>query len=132
MIKIVQSNPGFIALSAVLVIMSVIVAVVATVALLSIGEAQSSLAVYLGEDNLQLVEGCTEDAMLKIRSNSSYAGGTITRPEGTCAVVIVTGNPNWDITITAAASPATGYQRKIESKFVRSGTGITLTSWQEI
>lgn len=123
---------GFIALSTVLVIMSVIVAIVATVTLLSIGEGQSSLAILNGEDNLELVEGCAEDAMLKIRSNSSYAGGSITRPEGTCNITINSPDPNWNITVSATNSPDRGHQRKIQVIFVKNPTGITLTSWQEI
>lgn len=120
---------GFIAISTVLVLMSVIIAIVLTITYLAVGEGQSSLAIYLGEDNLNLVEGCAEDYMLKIRSDSSFTGGNITRPEGTCTITINSGNPNWDITIS---STNVDYKRKVQVKFVRNPTGITLTSWQEI
>ena len=124
-----MKQKGFVAVSVVLIIISVILSVGTTVALLSIGEAQSSLVLYKGEDNLNLVEGCVEDVILKVRSNSSLGSGTVSRPEGICTYTVNAGNPNWDITVT---SQSTAYQRRIRVQFTRNPTGITLTSWKEI
>ena len=120
---------GFIALSTVLIISAVALVIITTVSLLSINELQSSFSLFSGEDNLTFVEGCVEDYLLKIRASSSYSGGTITRPEGTCAITINSGNPNWDITVS---EQGTTYQRRIQVIFTRSSTGISLTSWKEI
>lgn len=123
---------GFVAITTVLILSAVVVAISATVTLLSIGEAQSSLSLYKGEDNLDFVEGCVEDVMLKIRANSSYSGNTIGRPEGACSTSYNpggTGPTNWDITVT---SQDASYQRQIRIIFVRNPTGITLTSWKEV
>lgn len=122
---------GFAAISTVLILASVVVAVAATITLLSIGEAQSSLVLSKGEDNLTFVEGCVEDYMLKIRANPTLPGD-IVRPEGTCTVSVNNGQSgpvNWDLIIT---SQTTSYQRQIEVVFTRNPTGITLTSWKEI
>lgn len=124
-----MKNNGFVAVSVVLILIVVIVSISSTVTLLSIGEAQSGLRLYQGEDNLQFVEGCVEDAILKVRANSSYLGGTITRPEGSCTVTINSPNPNWDITVS---SSAIDFQRKIQVTFTRGTKNITLTSWKEI
>lgn len=124
-----KKEQGILAVSAVLIISAIVVAVAITVALLSIGEAQSALVLSKGEENLNLVEGCVDDVLLKVRSNSSYSGGTLTHPEGTCTVTVNSGNPSWDITVT---SQTMTYQRKIQVIFTRSSGGITLTSWQEI
>lgn len=120
---------GFIAVSIVLVIMVIVLAIGSTVTLLSINEAQSGLVLFQGEDNLQFVEGCAEDALLKIQSNSSYGGGTILRPEGTCSITVNAPNPNWDITVS---STQTNFQRKVRLTFTKSSSKITLTSWKEI
>ncbi len=79
-----QKQAGFVAVVTVLIITAVIVSTVSTVSLLAIGEAQSSLTLFKGEDTLAFVEGCVEDVLLKIRSDSAYSGTSITRPEGTC------------------------------------------------
>jgi hypothetical protein len=123
---------GFVAISTVLIVISVVVAIATSVTLLSVDEARSGLILFQGEDNLAFVEGCVEDAMLKIRSNSSafpVGTSTFTRPEGTCSVSVTTANPNWDITVT---STTTAVKRQIKVVFVRNATGITLTSWKEI
>lgn len=121
---------GFVAISTVLILVSVVVAIGTTVTLLSIDEARSGLILFQGEDNLDFVEGCVDDVMLKIRSDSSYSGTTITRPEGACSISYTSGGPtNWDITVT---SSTTSVQRKIQVIFTRNPSGITLTSWKEI
>ncbi|MBI2049367.1 hypothetical protein HYT32_00425 [Candidatus Roizmanbacteria bacterium] len=124
---------GYIALITVLIVMAVVLTTASTVALLGIGEAQSGFSIFRGEDTLSFVEGCAEDAMLKARVNASYNGGTITRPEGSCAITVVSkiGSPTvtWTINITTAD---TLYKRTVEIVFERSETGITLTSWKEI
>lgn len=124
------SRQGMVALSTVLVLGGVLVALATTVTYLSIGEAQSGLAHYKGTENLNLIEGCVEDVLLTIRSNASYNGTTIIHAGQTCTVTYTTGGPtNWDITVS---TDTTAYQRKIRVVFVRNSTGITLTSWREI
>ncbi len=123
-----MNQQGFIALSMILIITAVVMSIATTVTFLAIGEAQSALTQQKGEDAWTFVEGCAEDALLKIHANSTYAGGTITRPEGTCSVTVTTGNPNWNITVTTTA---TNYKRSVQIQATRGST-ITITSWEEI
>lgn len=131
--KIMQK--GYIALITVLIVMAVVVVSASTVAYLAIGEAQSGFALFKGEDALNFVEGCTEDALYKTRANSSFGEpvGTpivLTRPEGTCLVTVVSKVGNtWTVDVTRQA---TKYKRTIRAVFDRLPTGITLTSWKEI
>ncbi len=97
--------------------------------LLSIGEGQSSLALFKGEDVLTFAEGCAEDALLKSRQNSSYAGGNITRPEGTCVVTVSKAGNVWTVTSTTSA---TAFKRTIQTIFTLNGINATLTTWNEI
>lgn len=120
---------GYIAISSVLVISFVTIALTTSVALLSIGESQSSFALAKGEDALQFVEGCAEDGILKSRASDSYSGGAITRPEGTCNISISKAGNVWTLT---ASSTNTQYARSIQAVFTRNPTGIILTSWKEI
>ena len=120
---------GFMAISTVLLLSVVILAIVTTVTLVSIGELQASFSLFRGEEAIDFTEGCVEDYLLKIRADSAFSGGAITRPEGTCTIVITSANPNWDITVS---SSATNYQRKVQVVFTRNSTGIVLISWKEI
>lgn len=121
---------GFAAISTVLVISAVTLAVIVTTVMLSIGTAQSSLALLLGEGNLQQVEGCAEDLLVKVRDNPTFSAATINRPEGMCNITYNLGGPvNWDATV---AMNQGDYVRKIRVVFVHNTTFVTLTSWQEI
>ena len=120
---------GFVAITTVLILSVVVVAIAATVTLLSIGEAQSSLSLYKGEDTLDFVEGCAEDGLLKSRADSNYNGGSITRPEGTCSISISKAETPWTMTVSTSD---TKYQRTIEVKYTRNPTGVTLSSWKEV
>lgn len=119
---------GYIALIAVLTISAVVLAISTTVALLAIGEAQSSYALTKGEDTLAFVEGCMEDALLKSQKSSSYTSGSITRPEGTCAVTVSKAGNVWTLT---ASTTDTKYVRTIQAVVTR-GSSLTITSWLEI
>lgn len=121
---------GYIATLTVLIVMAVVLTTATTITYLSIGEAQSGFALFKGEDTLTFVEGCTEDALLKASNNLIYNGGTITRPEGTCIIVVDSKvGDTWTMTITTTA---TTYKRNIQIVFDRLSTGISLTSWKEI
>jgi hypothetical protein len=119
---------GFVAIVTTLIIGAVCLAIISSVALLSIGEAQAALSQTSGEETLAFVEGCVEDGLLKSRASSSYTGGTITRPEGTCSISISKVGNTWTMTTTTTA---TKYVRTIVTVFTRANSGITLTSWKE-
>jgi hypothetical protein len=128
---------GFMAIAVVLLVSSAVLTIATTVALAGIGEAQSSFAINKGESNLSLVEGCADDAMLKARSDSTFGDPvpttvTITRPEGTCSISVISktgSNPStWTMNVTTNDP---NYKRKIQVIFTRGTNSITLISWKE-
>lgn len=124
-----KHQQGYVAILTVLILMAIIITAATTVTLLSIGEAQSALALYKGEDTLAFVQGCTEDALLKARASAAYTGGPIFRPEGTCSVTITKAGTIWTLTVSTTN---TLYVRTIQVIINKLPTGITLTSWKEI
>jgi hypothetical protein len=124
-----KNSQGYIALITVLIIASVALAISINISLLGIGVAQSSLANVKGENALQLAEGCAEDGLLKSQQSSTYSGGNITRPEGTCFITVTKSGNNWGL---IATSSQTDYNRTVQVNFTRtSGSPITISSWQE-
>lgn len=121
-------NKGYIALSTVLVITAVTLSIAATVALLSIGDIQSSYSLSQGEDAYIFTEGCMEDALNRLASSSAYAGGSFTRPEGTCNISVSANGSTYTLTAT---SNATDYQRAIQTIATRS-SNLTIYSWKEL
>lgn len=123
-----NSESGYVAISILLILTAVILGIIVTVAQLGIGEGQVSLALSKGEDTLHFVEGCMEDTLLKIRSNASYAGGTIAHPEGTCSITVSQVGSTYTVTATTTT---TSYKRTVQAVATR-GTALSLTSWKEL
>lgn len=121
-------NKGFIALTTVLMITAVGLAIAASVALLSIGEVQTGLSLFKGEETYAFVDGCMEDALHKTATNPSYSGGTITRPEGTCTITASKTANTWTITSTTTA---TDYVRTMQVIATMSAS-LKLASWKEL
>lgn len=119
---------GFIALSTVLVVGVVSIAIASSIALLSIGQGQSGFALTNGESTWSFIDGCAENALLKIWASPSYSGGNITIPEGTCTVSISHVGTIYTLSVSTTA---TNYKRTVQITLVRNAT-ITITSWNEI
>lgn len=119
---------GYVAVAVMLLIAVIILGTTITVISLGIGEGQSSLALSNGEATLHFVEGCMEDALLKIRANAAYAGGTTTQPEGTCTISVSQVGTTYTVTAT---STATTYRRTIQAVVTRSSS-LTISSWKEM
>lgn len=134
-----RMEKGYIATLTVLIVMAVVMVTAATVTFLSIGEAQSGFSLFKGEDTLTFVEGCTEDALLKARASSTFGDPpdgttviTITRPEGSCKIKVVSKTGPWTMRIQTDTT-VTKYNRIIEVGFTRSGAGITSPiTWKEV
>lgn len=120
---------GYMTLITVLIISAAALIVGTTVSLLAIGEAQSGRAVVRGEDGLAFVDGCMEDALLKTKQSPTYAGGTITRPEGTCSITVTKAGNTWTL---LATSTATTYKRTIRVVVTRSTGTLVVSVWEEI
>lgn len=123
-----HQQSGYIALMTVIIISAVALALATTVALLALGEAESSFALSQGEGTLQFVDGCMEDALQNIWNNASYTGGNITRPEGTCVITVSQAGSTYTVTAT---NSSTQYQRT-EQAVVNRGTTLTIQSWKEL
>lgn len=123
-------SKGYIAISTTLIVSVVVLAIAITTSFLSIGEAQSSLSLAKGEGVLALVEGCSEDALLRLRSDANYSGGSITRPEGVCSITQV--SKVGTVYTFDISSTNTDYNHTIRIVVNRTGSGLTLVSWQKI
>ena len=123
-----ENKQGYIALTTVILLSAIIILITTATSLLAIGEAQSSFALFNGENTLTFVEGCMEDALLKSQASETYSGGTIARPEGTCTITVIKVGSVWTVTATTAA---TTYKRTIQAIVTRS-TSLTITSWKEL
>lgn len=123
-----HKQKGFIAIVSVLVISAAVLAIAVTVSTLSIGQEQSSYSLTKGEETLSFIEGCAEDALLKLRASPSYSGGNIIRPEGNCTVSVYQAGNIYTLNVSTLS---TNYKRTVQIVANR-GSQVTITSWKEI
>lgn len=119
---------GYVALSSILVILAVTLAIGISTSLLSINDALSSVSGQKGNTSMDIIEGCVEDALIRLNEDNSIPSSLVL-PQGTCTVTINSqvGN-NWDFTVSASIN---SYTRSVRVQAVRSTT-VSITSWQEI
>jgi hypothetical protein len=120
---------GYVAILVVLIIAAVGLLLATTMSLIGAGGVQAASSLTQGEQSLDFTEGCAEDALIKLWASASYAGGNITRPEGTCTITVASSSNIWTIT---AGTTATSYARTVQVVVTRGTTNLTVTSWQEI
>ena len=122
------SSSGYIAITSILVIAAIVLIIGTTTALVSISEAQISLSGIKNDQTLDLVEACTEEALLYINENNSLPT-TLTLPQGTCTMTVTQPiTATWIVTITASHDT---YTKTVRITLTRSST-IAITRWEEL
>ena len=115
------------ALASVLVIAAVVGVIGIATALSAVSESQSALAAKKGHEARDFVEGCVEDALLRLNEDNSIPS-TITLPEGSCSVTInAQSGDDWTFTATGTLET---HASSIQVNATRTTT-ITITRWQE-
>jgi len=85
---------------------------------------------WVGTKSVLSAESCAEEAVLRIKRDSSYAGEVLVIGDTSC-VIQVTGTPCGSCEITARATTA-GHTRGISSNIVKSGGSVVINTWSEV
>ncbi|OGC48908.1 hypothetical protein A3F07_03615 [candidate division WWE3 bacterium RIFCSPHIGHO2_12_FULL_38_15] len=118
---------GYIAVTLILIVISVVFVIGTSVSLLSINDIQMSLANKNGLDALNIVEGCVENSLLNLNEDNNIPS-SISLPEGNCSVTINSQNGNdWDFTVQTTIK---SYSKSIRVNATRA-TNVLVTAWTE-
>ena len=123
-----KQNGGYIALSTVLFLGAITLAVNLTVSLISINEGQLGFAHLKSEESLGLVESCAEEALLLLNETNNIPT-TISLPEGDCTTTTdsQSGN-NWTFTVNGTFD---NHSKSLQLEVTKTDT-ISITSWKEV
>lgn len=122
-----ERESGYVALASVLVIAAVVLTIGISVSLLSVSEGQMSLAEKKNEETVDFIEGCVEDALLRLNEDNAIPT-QIPLPEGNCDVTIDSqSGSDWTFTVSGSVD---NYTKNIQAQMTRGST-VTITSWQE-
>ncbi|HJY62909.1 MAG TPA: hypothetical protein VJ455_02035 [Ignavibacteria bacterium] len=118
---------GYIAVTLILIVISVVFVIGTSVSVLSINDIQMSLANKNGLDALNIVEGCVENSLLNLNEDNNIPS-SISLPEGNCSVTINSQNGNdWDFTVQTTIK---SYSKSIRVNATRA-TNVLVTAWTE-
>jgi type II secretory pathway component PulK len=119
---------GFIALITVLIILAITLAVGISLSLGSISETRTGLQKTQSSTAYYLANLCTEEALMKLKENSNYAGNEIINMEnGSCEILPIEGN--WIIKVLANSS---GQVRKMKIVISQINPEMIINSWEEV
>ena len=123
-----QQENGYIAIASILVIAAVILMISTATALHSINDLQSARSTKQGQAALNLVEGCVEDALLRITKNLTLPT-TISIPEGDCSATLNSQvGSNWTFTVNGTFDGST----KSIQVTAEKGSTTSITDWVEL
>lgn len=122
---------GVIALTSLLVISVVVLSVVVSSSLLGILSAQNSLVYKKGAEALHIAHGCVEEALLRLRNDTNYSGGSLQLSDGSCTITVTGSGNNRTIFISSQLSNPPRSTRELEVTVKRTGTSISILTWQE-
>lgn len=126
-----NESHGFIALTSVLIIESLILVIAVGVLTRSITGTNISLAEQQSHRALALANICAETALLKLESVLNYSGNeTITVGSDSCNIATITGSGNSNRTVQAS-STISGYVRKTQVQVSTISPIMQISSWTE-
>jgi hypothetical protein len=123
---------GFIALTTMLVISAVALAVSISISLIGVSRAKNSLDYIKGQKTLKIAEGCAEVALLELRDDVNYLGGSPTMGDGMCTISISGAGSDRTIDVEATISEASVYVRRLQLTIKRTGNSVNIVSWNQI
>lgn len=123
-----QVQRGFIAFMVVVVIAMIAAFVVVSTSLTGTGTLLGAYTTTRSEKSLSTADACFEEALLRLKRNSSYTGGTYTIHTIPCTIVVrAVGNTR---TILTQATTS-GVVRTLVGSSTVSGSSVTLDAWGE-
>lgn len=130
--KQTAAQPGYIYLLSVLVVGTIAIAITASVLLLSTSAASTGISLQQSSEALALAQSCADHAMLKLRSDSGYAGNeTLVLGNGTCNILAIGGIENENRTLCTEGLRG-DTARRLEILIERILPSVTVYSWQEV
>lgn len=137
--KLLKNSQGYIALIAILIIASVVLAIGISINLLSISETQIGLAQAQTASSFFTADGCLEEAILRIKLLHNYAGGNLNLNGGSCTINIEPAQTSCvnkpvlsrDYRTISIEANVNNYIRNLIAEVNLTGNNFVLDCWRE-
>jgi hypothetical protein len=128
------NNKGAAALLTVIIVSAAVLVMAYSASVLGLGELDMGYTSQRGAESFSIADGCMEEALRRIKINSSsYSGSSLSLGGGSCIISVSGAGSNRTITVSSTiSSNGNTYGKKIQSGITLSGDTITVSSWNEI
>ncbi len=127
-----KKQAGLMAISSLLIISAVALAIAVSISMIGIGEAQNSLTYKKGAEVLKVAESCVEESLLRLRDDVNYSGGSLQVGNGSCTINVIGAGSDRTIDVTGTISGPPQFVRQLQLTVKRTGQSINILTWQEI
>jgi hypothetical protein len=126
--KLAKDQSGVAVLMVVLIVASVLLSIALTMGNASITENQINLYQSQSNQLMQNLDGCGDEALIRLNRNSLYAGETLILDGTTCVISLSGSGSTRTISILGSKD---AYTKKLQINATIFPT-FTVTSWQEV
>lgn len=124
----IKNQQGLIALMTVLIVLAITLAVGIGLGLGSISETKMGLQKNQSSKAYYLANLCAEQALMKLKEDSGYAGNEATSTEnGICEILPIEGT--WTVKVSATSSEQT---KKMRITISQINPKMIISSWEEV
>jgi hypothetical protein len=120
---------GFAALLTVVIIGASAFIIAFSSSIIGLGELDMGYTVSGAGEALSIADGCMDEALERLRKESSYTGGNLSYTKGSCMIRVVSMGGIGTVTVTASTTE--NYYKKIESTVAVSGGNVNVNAWIE-
>ena len=97
--------------------------------LMGLGELEMSTISNDAHATQTHADGCAEEALVRLRDNEAYPGGSFTYDDGSCAVSVSSSGSNRTLFVTSTRGV---YVHALQLEAVHNGNTITVTTWDDL
>ncbi|MEK7451891.1 MAG: hypothetical protein AAB664_00985 [Patescibacteria group bacterium] len=127
---IARNQKGAAGLIVMMILLAITSLIIGGFMFFGVDDLETGYAKWRSDESILSAESCAEEALLRVKRNASYTGGTLNVGNSTCTIAIV-GSPCG--TCTVNVSSVTGpYTRRLQTTMTKSGSLMTLSTWQEV
>jgi hypothetical protein len=125
------NQKGFMALTSIIIVSAITLAIAVSISLLGVGEARNSLDFKKGQSTLLSAEGCIEEALIRLKLDEGYPGGSLNVGDGACNISVSGTGADRTIDVAAQTTNGSTYLKRIQVTIRRAGTAVNITGWSE-
>lgn len=127
-----KNQKGFVAFTSILVVAAVVFAIVSSIPILGVDEAQGALGNTKSSQTTSVVQGCLDEALLRLRKDGAYTGGSLSLGDGSCIISISESSGVFSIDIEGSITGPPDYNKKLQAQARRANYSINLLSVNEV